>query len=447
MHTVSRQSIPHQNISHPQVEKDPPLIPILETSVIEAPVSVKKSIFLISVLGTVLEYFEYAIYGFLAPILALHFFPSDDPTTSLLKTFGVFALGSLSKPLGALIFGQLGDTKGRRISLRYSMIGISVPTFIVGILPGHDTLGWGAAFALILCRMLQGMFVAGESDGVRIYIFEHFGKKRPCFINAFVVCSAYIGIALASLVATLIPAEGEAWRLVFLGCSLFGVITYILRRFLVETPPFLAYQKSHPSPVPLKQILSTNWGAFLRTIMICGMIGGSYHFYMIFLSTYLSKVLGLIPTANASLYGFWLTSVYVLTLPLAGWMADQWGVARVAKTGGVIALGLVALNTLLMIKGIVPFSLPILITVSIAFFALPAMTFLLQRCDVGIRFRCQSVGHAVGSMLFSGTTPVICLFLWHKTGLSYSPFLYILALVAMGLGALIWGDWKLRAKA
>jgi MFS transporter, MHS family, proline/betaine transporter len=435
MQNLSRQSIVNQNLPYQDISKP-------ETETVEAPASVGKPIFLISVLGTVLEYFEYAIYGFLAPILALHFFPGDDPTTSLLKTFGVFALGSLSKPLGALIFGQLGDTKGRRISLRYSMIGISVPTFIVGIVPGYNVLGWKAAFILVLCRLFQGMFVAGESDGVRIYIFEHFGQRRPCFTNAFVVCGAYIGIALASLVATFIPAEGEAWRLVFLGCSFFGVITFILRQFLVETPPFLAYQKSHPLPVPLKQVLSTNWAPFMRTIMICGMIGGSYHFYMVFLSTYLSKVLGLIPTANASLYGFWLTSTYVLTLPLAGWAADRWGLARVAKIGGVISLILVALDTLMMVKGIIFFSLPILITVGIAFFALPGCTFLIQHCDVGIRFRCQSLGHAIGSMLFSGTTPAICLFLWHHTGLIYSPFLYMLILVVMGLGALIWGDWK-----
>jgi MHS family proline/betaine transporter-like MFS transporter len=434
MQNLSRQSIVNQDISKPET--------LSEIETVEAPVSVEKPIFLISVFGTVLEYFEYAIYGFLAPILALHFFPSDDPTTSLLKTFGVFALGSLAKPLGALIFGQLGDTKGRRISLRYSMIGISVPTFIVGIVPGYEVLGWKAAFILVLCRLFQGMFVAGESDGVRIYIFEHFGQKRPCFTNAFVVCSTYIGIALASLVATFIPTEGEAWRLVFLGCSFFGVITFILRQFLVETPPFLAYQKNHTSPIPLKQALSTNWGTFIRTVIIFGMIGGSYHFYMVFLSTYLSKVLGLIPTANASLYGFWLTSAYVLTLPLAGWAADRWGLARVAKIGGGISLALVALDTLMMVKGLAFFSLPLLITIGIAFFALPGCTFLIQHCDVGIRFRCQSLGHAVGSMLFSGTTPAICLFLWHYTGLIYSPFLYMLMLVVMGLAALIWGDWK-----
>ena len=191
--------------------------------------------------------------------MAIHFFSSGDATTSLIKAFGVFAVGSLSKPLGALIFGYLGDIQGRRISLRYSMVGISFPTFLVGILPGYDSWGWGAAFCLVCCRMLQGVFIAGESDGVRIYVFEHFGKKYPCFITSLVGCGAYLGIALASLVASQVSAQGESWRLVFLGCSVFGIIVFILRRFLVETPPFLAYLQTHRSPKPLKQVIAAHW--------------------------------------------------------------------------------------------------------------------------------------------------------------------------------------------
>src|ERR1700722_20232981 len=103
--------------------------------------SKKAPLFLISLFGNTLEYFEYTIYGFLAPILALHFFPSEDATTSLIKAFVVIAVASFETPLGALIFGHLGDTKGRIITLRYTMIGIAIPTFIVGILPGYKSLG------------------------------------------------------------------------------------------------------------------------------------------------------------------------------------------------------------------------------------------------------------------------------------------------------------------
>jgi MHS family proline/betaine transporter-like MFS transporter len=405
---------------------------------------VKLPVFLISILGTILEYFEYAIYGFLAPILALHFFPEGNSTAALLKTFGVFAVGSLSKPLGALIFGYLGDRWGRRISLRYSMIGISFPTFIVGILPSYDSWGWKAAVALVLCRMFQGIFIAGESDGVRIYVFEHFGKKYPCLMTTFVGCGAYLGIAFASLVASQIPATGERWRLAFLGCSMLGVIVFALRRYLVETPPFLAYQETHHEHVPLSQILKTHWKAIARTIMICGAAGGAYHFYLLFQGTYLSKILGLLSPHEGALHSFFFTCVYVMILPFAGWVADYWGLVRVAKIGGLLTLILVSLNTVLITAQTISLPLMILTTISIGFFITPGYLFLLHQYDVGFRFRGLSLGHTVGSMLFSGTTPFVCLLLWQTTGLAYVPYLYFLFLMLMGLMAFIWGEKSQR---
>jgi MHS family proline/betaine transporter-like MFS transporter len=393
-----------------------------------------------------LEYFEYAIYGFLAPILALHFFPGGDPTTSLIKAFGVFAVGSLSKPLGALIFGYLGDTQGRRISLRYSMIGISFPTFIVGILPDYSILGSAAALILILCRMSQGIFLAGESDGVHIYVFEHFSRKYPCLMTNFVGCGAYIGIALASLVASQIPSTGNAWRFVFLGCSLFGIMVFILRRFLLETPPFLAYQETNPTPLPLKDVIRSHVAPILRTIMICGAGGGAYHFYLVFQATYLSKTLGLVPFEQASLYSFWLTSIYVVTLPLASLAADYWGLGRMGKIGGLMTLACIALNAVMIYQGIVFLPLLILTTTAIVCLMAPGYLFLIRQYTVGVRFRCLSLGHTVGSMLFSGTTPVICLLLWHNTSVPYLPYLYFMGLVTMGLTAFIWGDADRRTQ-
>ncbi|MCE3230228.1 MAG: proP5 [Alphaproteobacteria bacterium] len=420
---------------------------IHEKPLLQKPPPVKAPVFFISVLGTILEYFEYAIYGFLAPVLALHFFPSGDPTTALLKTFGVFAVGSLSKPLGALIFGYLGDMRGRRISLRYSMIGISFPTFIVGLLPGYDSWGWAAAFALVLCRMCQGIFLAGESDGVQIYVFEHFGLKNPCLMANLAQCGAYIGIALASFVASQIPLQGENWRFVFLGCSGFGVIVFMLRRYLIETPPFLAYQQKRFSPLSLKQIVQTYWAAILRTIMICGASGGAYHFYLVFQGTYVSKILKIIPLEQGTLYSFWLTSLYVLTLPLAGWAADSWGLARIGTVGGVTTLGLVALNAVMLNRGIIFLPTMILTTIAMVFFLAPGYLFLMQQYDVSVRFRCLSLGHTIGSMLFSGTTPFMCLLLWQSTALPYVPYLYFLCLITLGLGAFIWGERDQRIQS
>jgi MHS family proline/betaine transporter-like MFS transporter len=287
--------------------------------------------------------------------------------------------------------------------------------------------------------MFQGIFLAGESDGVRIYVFEHFQGKYPCLRTTLVGCGAYIGIALASFVATQVPATGESWRFVFLGCSFCGVIVFILRRFLIETPPFLAYQKRGLPSVPLKQILRTHWKPILRTIMICGGGGGTYHFYLVFQGTYLSKVLTLVPANEGTFYSFFLTCAYVTVLPLAGWTADIWGLARTGKIGGFVTAGLILLNIVMLLNDIIFFPLLILTSLSLAFCFTPGYNFLMRSFDVGIRFRALSLGHTIGSMLFSGSTPFVCLLLWQNTGLDYLPYVYFFCLVAMGTAGFIWG--------
>lgn len=398
----------------------------------------KAPIFLISLFGNTLEYFEYTIYGFLAPILALHFFPNDDPTTSLIKAFGVIAVGSFAKPLGALIFGYIGDTKGRSITLRYTMIGIAIPTFIVGILPGYDSWGWRAVAALVCCRMFQGIFMAAESDGVRIYVFEHFGQKHPCLISASISCSAYGGMALASLVASQVSPEGSTWRWAFLGSGIYGLMIYLLRRHMIETPPFSRLQQTAQNTISLKNILKTRWPSLIRTILICGAVGGIYHFNFVFQCTYLSKVLNLISPEFAPRLSFYLICLYVLTLPFAGWVADRLGYVRAGTLGGIITIGLAMINLVLISDGIVFLPIMILTTVSMAFFVAPAYLFLTQQYDVKIRFRSFCLGHAIGSMLFSGTTPVICLYLWQTTGFSFAPFAYFLFLITLGITAFSW---------
>jgi MHS family proline/betaine transporter-like MFS transporter len=398
----------------------------------------KAHLLLISLFGNTLEYFEYTIYGFLAPILALRFFPNEDPTISLIKAFGIIAAASFAKPLGALIFGYLGDTKGRSITLRYTMIGIAIPTFLIGILPDYN--GWGsiAVALLVLCRIFQGIFMSAESDGVRIYVFEHFGQKYPCLISSFISCSAYIGIGLAALVASQIPSEGETWRWVFFMSGACGFLVYILRRHLAETPSFLHLQQNPKKDISLKNILRTHCASLIRTIMICGAVGGVYHFYFVFQGTFLSRILHLLSPEFASQLSLYLIGLYVLALPLAGWAADRWGYVRVGKTGGIVTSGLAIINLILIADRIVFIPIMFLTTVSMAFFVAPAYLFLTQQYDVNIRFRCLSLGHALGSMAFSGTTPVICLSLWQMTGLSYAPFLYFLFLVAIGMSAFIW---------
>ena len=203
--------------------------------------------FFIALCGTVIEYYDYALYGFSAAIIAGHFFPQSDPTVALLQTFGVFATGSMAKPLGSLVFGRLGDRKGRKPTLSISMVGIAIPTTLIGLLPGYEQWGWISPFMLLLCRIFQGIFLAGEYDGVVIFVLEHIKKNRACFANSIIGVAAFSGIYLASVASSIVSSQSMpdwVWRVPFLIGGVLGMITLILRRYLNETEPFQQFQKS-----------------------------------------------------------------------------------------------------------------------------------------------------------------------------------------------------------
>src|SRR5215211_3153421 len=124
------------------------------------------------VVGNVLEWYDFAVYGYFAPIIGRHFFPSEDPAVSLIAAFGVFAAGFLMRPVGGLVFGHIGDRVGRKAALTLSVLAMAIPTFLIGLLPGYATLGVAAAVLLVVLRMVQGVSVGGEFTTSVVFLVE-----------------------------------------------------------------------------------------------------------------------------------------------------------------------------------------------------------------------------------------------------------------------------------
>src|SRR5262245_38958963 len=124
-------------------------------------------------IGSVLEWYDFAIYGYLAPIIGKRFFPSDDPVASLLAAFGVFAIGFAARPVGGALLGYLGDKAGRKPALMVSVLTMGMATFLIGILPTHERIGTAAAFALVVLRIAEGISVGGEFTGSIVLLGEH----------------------------------------------------------------------------------------------------------------------------------------------------------------------------------------------------------------------------------------------------------------------------------
>jgi MFS transporter, MHS family, proline/betaine transporter len=396
----------------------------------------KKTLIAMSVLGTMIEYFDYSLYAFMAIPLSQYFFPAADNSIALLQAFGVFAIGSMAKPLGALIFGRIGDFRGRSTALRYSFLGISFPTLMVGCLPGYEVMGAWALFVLILCRLMQGIFVSGESDGVRIYLQEHFPASNHAFVSNLSGAGAYLGITMASLMAALV-ATTDWWRLPFFLSGTMGFTIFIVRQYLIETPAFLNFRKTGMS-TSNRQAYYSNWKAILRTIMVCGASGGCYHLYMVFWGSFQSEVLEYISPEQATSQTSAMSLVYTLSLPMTGWIADRMGLYKVVKFGVICAFSMIIVNWWTFTTAGTPLPVLLLTTLSISIFTAPCFVLLTRQFEPSIRCRCLSIGHATGSMLFSGSTPALNMALWHTFQWELSPLLYFTALLTMGWLGMYW---------
>jgi MHS family proline/betaine transporter-like MFS transporter len=416
-----------------------------------------------AILGTIVEYYDYALYGFFAEIIAQQFFPSQDPTVALLQAYGIFIAGSCSKPLGSILFGYLGDTYGRSLALKISMFGIAIPTVCVGLMPNYAMIGWWAALILLVCRMLQGMFVSGESDGVRIFIYETLNKNRPCFSNSISGMSCMAGVYMASYAATIaknpeLPAY--IWRLPFLLGGFFGLLIILMRRYLEETPDFIqhlnnlaerkkatANDNRQNNPDSFINVIIKNKRSIVITALLYGVVGGGYHFFFVFFGNYLSSTLHLMTASIASSHNANAILVYTLCAPLAGYIADRFGPVFVLKTAAIILLGTIAMNTLLISQESFPTWAWMLTAVNLSFLHTPGFVVLFQRFIVGERFRCVSLGHAIGSMLLSGTAPFLSLWIWKITGQSSAPLFYFMFLTLLGYFALQLCDRTVKSKA
>lgn len=383
--------------------------------------------FWLPLLGTIVEYYDYALYGFTAALISQFYFPAADPTVSLLKTYIVFALGAFAKPIGSLIFGWVGDRFGRKIALRWTMLGIFIPTTLMGILPTYQDWGVTATVILIFCRLFQGIFLSGEFDGTRIMLYESFLKDRPTLINCMVGMTAYLGIFLASYAVSLTSqlTMAGAWRIPFLIGGILGGGIFILRHFLQESVDYLHYQKQS---LDQKKDVRINKKAFVGTILLCGGVGGLYQLFFVYISSFFSNSLGLFSLYEMQNFIPFMIFIHIIGQIGAAWMSDHWCPKKVIILGLGITVPFIFILGLQLFQGKVSLALLILIAISLSFVFTPGFTLIIASVGVGARYRFVSLGHSLGSVLFSGCAPAISLFLWQWTGFDFVIAIHALAL-------------------
>lgn len=311
----------------------------VHTQEFRTPVAARRGI-VAGVVGNMLEWYDFALFGFFARQIGAHFFPAGDPTVSLLAAFGTFAAGFLMRPVGGALFGWVGDRFGRKQALIGSVLAMAIPSFLIGLLPGAAHIGLAAPVLLILLRMLQGIAVGGEYMASAVFLVEGAEPGRIGFMGSWgpfgASAGTLLGSAAGAIVNAVLPPEAVmayGWRIPFLLGLLVALGGLGIRRHYVERVPHLA-----PAKAPLIEAVTAHWRTMVHLIALAAAISVGFYTTFVYSSTWLHEVAN-VPANTALGINTVVMALLLLAIPFAGIASDRLGRRRVLSwAAGALAL-------------------------------------------------------------------------------------------------------------
>lgn len=401
-----------------------------------------------SIIGNVLEWYDFSVYSFLATTIGALFFSAKNSTTMLLQVFSVFALGYFVRFFGGIIFGHLGDRYGRSKALRFSMYLMGASTFAMGLLPTYNQVGIWATIALVVLRILQGLSAGGEYVSSTVYLYETSSAKKQTLWCSWVTFSCTIGVLAGSLVATWLhhhfttdQINNGIWRIPYLLGILLALFGVIARKTLTETGDFIEYSSARRlATVPAVSAFKSSFTAMMQVIGLNIFVAVAFYGLFVWMPTYLHVFLGQ-AMEKSLLINTAIMIFLVLLMPLAGLLADATNRKRVALFSPL----LIALFAYILFQEIVkashqPFILFLILAIFALFFSLiEATTAAISASLFPIQHRLSGLGLAYNfSMsLFGGTTPLVCTYLITKMHSPLAPAIYITFAAIIGVIAIM----------
>ncbi|APS00371.1 MFS transporter [Pajaroellobacter abortibovis] len=390
-----------------------------------------------SMIGNLFEWYDFALFGYLAPYIGKLFFPSSDPMSETILALGVFATGFIVRPLGGLLFGYIGDRCGRKKAMLATILLMALPMALIGMLPTYATLGITASVLLIIMRMLQGISMGGNYGGSITFTTEHFVRQHQGLVGSFTAISCLTGIMLGSATAALLSfvfKEEEllrwGWRVPFLlGITICGVGFY-MRRQVTESPVYLKEVASGQiSQRPPAAEVFLNHGKTLWTLVFVVMLHDlSFYVLLLYMITHLIQIIGMDEQAAFTINTTNLFTASVATC-FAGWLSDK--VGRKPVLIGAALMFLVGTFPLMHLMfssqnvGLVFFAQFILaITVGCYFGPLPAL--MVESFPTKVRYSAIAITTNISGPLFGGTAPMLVAYLVTKTGSKMIPAYYLM---------------------
>jgi MFS transporter, MHS family, proline/betaine transporter len=374
-------------------------------------------------IGNVLEWYDFAIYGYFATAIGRTFFPHENPVAQVLAAFGIFAVGFLMRPVGGAFVGMIGDKFGRRAALTFSVTAMAIPTFLVGALPGYQSLGVMAPILLTLLRMIQGLSVGGEYTTSIIFMVERASPGRRGLVGAIGCCGAVGGILLGSATGEVLAIamspealESWGWRIPFLLGLIVGFAGFLLRRRVQDTP------KSVAGRSPLGETLRNHGWMLARLAGLSAFNAVAFYLTFIYIVSWLQLADGIAPKSALGVNTISMVALLIVML-IMGALSDHFG--RKPLLLGATVLGFV---------GAVPFfwmmhhSQPGLIllgqmgfVVAVGMFLGAQPALMVETAPPAVRCTLIALGYNVCLGVIGGVSPMVATWLVHRTENEITP--------------------------
>ena len=397
--------------------------------------------------GTMIEWYDFYIFGSLAAIISTQFYPEGNATVNFLKTLATFAVGFAVRPFGALVFGRIGDLVGRKFAFLVTLLIMGGSTAAIGLLPSYQSIGIAAPILLVILRLLQGLALGGEYGGAAVYVAEHSPDGKRGFYTSFIQTTATLGLFVSLIVILVVRAAvGEdafkqwGWRIPFLLSILLVGMSYYIRVRLKESPLFTRLkQAGKTSTQPLRDSFGTwsKWKVFF--LVLLGATAGQAvvwytgQFYALFFLQTVLKV----PLTTAYI----IVAVALLAgAPLFiffGSLSDRVGRKNVMMAGNLLA----AISYYPIYMAMKAYSEPVnavmltlLVFIQVIFVTMvygPIAAFLVEAFPAKIRYTSMSLPYHFGNGWFGGFLPLISTALVARTGNIYAGLIYPIAVATM----------------
>jgi MHS family proline/betaine transporter-like MFS transporter len=397
-------------------------------------------------IGNGLEWYDFALYGYFAPILGKLFFPGDDPYLQMIQTYGIFAAGFFMRPVGAVFFGSIGDKFGRKFALTLSLLMMAVPTACIGLLPTYAAIGIWAPVLLALVRMMQGLALAGQFTGSVTFIIEHTPAGKRGAAGGATIMSLCAGMLMGSAAATIMahllsPAalEDWGWRVPFLLGIVIAFVGFYIRRHTEESPHYeKAKEEGRLSQTPVRETLTQHGGKLVRGVLIYLSVTVPFYIVTVFINGYLTKVLGY-PVKDALFIATCsMILLMFLVVPTAA-LSDRIGRKRLLMATAVVYfVASYPIFWLMTQPGFASaFGAVMLMTLILGFYVGAAPTVFVELFPTSVRYTGLSLSYNICAAAFGGTAPGLCFWLIKNTQMSTVPALYIMLCAALSFIAFI----------